>query len=93
MRRSLLLLPLLLVASFASGGVITENPEDNLRPRFAVQLRPWTQVRPWLMLGPPSGLHAALGPGVERPGAGLPCLTVSAGGTGVLALGGCTPAR
>lgn len=88
MRRSLLLLPLLLVASLASGGVINENPGNNLRPSFIVQHRPWASVRPWLMLGPPAGLHAALGPGV-----GLPCLTVSAGDTGVLAMGGCTPAR
>ena len=88
MRRSLLLLPLLLVASLASGGVKTGNPTDNLRPNFVMQLRPWTSARPWLMLGPPAGLHAALG-----PGASLPCLTVSAGDAGLLAMGGCTPAR
>lgn len=86
--RSLLLLPLLLVASLASGAVINGNPTHGLRPTWVQQVRPWSQARPWLMLGPPAGLHAALG-----PGASLPCLTVSAGDAGLLAMGGCTPAR
>ena len=88
MRRSLLLLPLLLLAPLASGGVINGNPTNGLRSQWVQSTRPWAQVRPWFTWGASPGLHAAIGPGV-----GLPCLTVSAGDASLLAMGGCTPAR